>query len=369
MRLGSLELIFHRTVRVADGRTSSNLPPSLGAMELHRVSKYKNCPKNWEKEGFFMSLHDTEAMWMSFRSPDPVSLLIGCGGINALTGEKLGTTLVKDNYLTVPPQPWLDGWKDKDGTVYQFVATAYQKGEGITVAEQLIGKESKTGAIGIALFDALDRSKLKAKHIPHEGWSSSSFGSDFNYPVGANLSYNVQTSPTSSGLLKSANPATHYNGIKGQSVNLVSKKSFVSQDCVEETSLGMFDDSAPRSILKSTKFAEMGIGKGGKIIQKIYEDPYGLDVWKEKPTTTLAVYLVNAEMFAEITGIPTPVPVGHETYDGHWFGLNDKQEKDVAGSDKFTGLKSAVFPGSDLGKEKSPKKEPKKDKKEAVVTK
>jgi len=109
--------------------------------------------------------------------------------------------------------------------------------------------------------------------------------------------------------------------------------------------------------MRSTKFSEMGIGKGGKIIQKIYEDPYGIDVWKVKPTTTLAVYLVNAEMFAEITGIQTPVPVGYEIYDGPWFGMNDKQEKDVAGSEKFTGLKSAVFPDSDLGKEQKPKKE------------
>jgi len=68
-------------------------------------------------------------------------MLVGAGGINALSGEKLGVTLERENYLVAPPQPWLDGWKDKDGTVYQFVATAYQKGQGITVAEQLMGED------------------------------------------------------------------------------------------------------------------------------------------------------------------------------------------------------------------------------------
>src|SRR6185369_14990848 len=116
MRIGSLEVTFHRTVRVADGRTPSNLPPSLGRMALHSVKKYrKNCPESWGDDAYFMALHDVEAMWMSFHTMGgtPLALLVGAGGINALDGEKLGTILAKDNYLVAPPQPWLDGWKDK----------------------------------------------------------------------------------------------------------------------------------------------------------------------------------------------------------------------------------------------------------------
>jgi hypothetical protein len=93
---------------------------------------------------------------------------VGAGGTNALNGEKLGTTLAKDNYVVAPPQPWLDGWKDTDGTVYQFVATPYKKGKGISVAEQLMGPESKTGAIGIALFDPMDI-KASESDSPPEG--------------------------------------------------------------------------------------------------------------------------------------------------------------------------------------------------------
>ena len=310
MRIGNIEIIFHRTVRVPDGRQPSNLPPSLGRMDLYPVAKYaKRCPENWEKEAYFLALHETEAMWMSFRPfVHPVAMLVGAGGINALTGEKLGITLEKDNYLVAPPQPWLDGWKDKDGTVYQFVATAYKKGKGITVAEQLMGEESKTGAIGVAFFDPKDPAKLKPKHKPLEGYTDSMAGGDF---------------------------------VSGEFTQVFSAESKHKLDAPQvAASFG-----APLGRVRSM-FNEMGIGRGGKIIQKVYPDPHGLDVWEQAPSATLACYLVNAEVFEEITGEKIPKPVSSENYLGHWFGLKDKAEGDVAGTNKFTGLKSAVFPAS-----------------------
>ena len=46
-----------------------------------------------------------------------------------------------------------------------------------------------------------------------------------------------------------------------------------------------------------------------------------------------------------------PDPVGHAVYQGHWFGMKDSQQGDMAGTQKFSGLKSAVFPLSDLNDE------------------
>src|SRR5262249_14423641 len=93
-------------------------------------------------------------------------------------------------------------------------------------------------------------------------------------------------------------------------------------------------------------FDEIGIGRGGKIVQKVYPDPHGLDAWEQSPRATLACYLVNADAFEEITGETIPRPVSSENYSGLWFGLNDTSEGDVAGTSKFIGLKSAVFPAS-----------------------
>ena len=68
MRIGKLEVVFHRTVRVADGRVPSNLPPSLGTMKAYKVADYRDrCPKEWDEGAFFVALHDTEALWISFR--------------------------------------------------------------------------------------------------------------------------------------------------------------------------------------------------------------------------------------------------------------------------------------------------------------
>ena len=328
MKLGALEITFHRTVRVPDGRQPSNLPPSLGRIELYPVSKYaERCPKNWELEGYFMALHDTEAMWMSFTPQHPVALLVGAGGINALNGEELGTTLAKDNYVVAPPQPWLDGWKDTDGTVYQFVATPYKRGKGTSVAEQLMGQESKTGAIGIALFDPKDVKALKPTLPPMEGYSGSIIDDDFQWTQMAGGYANKEALKYCLG-----EPEIECSAAEDSSETAVARPS---------------DLSAILSC-SSRKFTEMGIGRGGKIIQKIYPDPHGLDVWQPEPNAMLATYLVNAEVFEQITGQKVPEPVGHDLYKGHWFGMKDSQQGDITGTQKFSGLKSAVFPASEL---------------------
>lgn len=340
MKVGSLEVVFHRTVRVADGRITSNLPPSLGTMKAYKVSDYKDrCPADWDVAAVFVALHDTEALWMSFRhNGHPVAVLVGAGGINALTGEKLGTKLVEGNYLTAPPQPWLDGWKNEDGSVCQFVATPYKAGKGITVAEQLIGAESKTGAIGLAVFEPKDPGSLKLVSKPYEGFTPSSVDNDFTWAA-QSLSKCADTPEQIHGAVNSS-PLP--------SMSMTSSKSRVSGQSATQD------------------FGEMGIGKGGKIHQKIYPDPYGIEVWKDAPAAAVAVYVVNAEAFQEITGEVIPAPTGHESYGGVWFGLKDEAEKDVPGTAKFTGLKSA-FVGDTSNVEAEKPVETAKPKKKAAV--
>lgn len=322
MQIGPLQVTLHRTVRVKDGRSPSNLPPSLGRMNAHKVSEYKDkCPADWDAEGVFVALHDTEALWLSFDTRGvPVAVLVGAGGINALTGEKLGTKLEAGNYLVAPPQPWLDGWKSGDGNVFQFVATPYKKGEGITVGEQLIGKESKSGAIGIAIFEAKDPKSLTPHAYPITGMAGSAWD-ETSYPVMS--SYSAQAS----------------GGVKSLSLPVSSPKSIL-RSRARGASRGSEGKFSPED-------AEIGIGKGGKIVQKIYPDPHGIGVWKEAPTAAVAVYLVNAAMFAEITGEKVPEPVSQESYGGTWYGLQDTKLGDVTGSSKFAGLQSAFVGDTD----------------------
>lgn len=327
MKMGPLSITFHRTVRVAEGRTPANLPPSLGHIRLFEVKNYRErCPETWEDEGIFLGLHDTEALWMSFHTPTPVALMVGAGSINALNGKPLGTKLEKGGYLVTPPQPWLDGWKATDGTVYQFVATAYEKGKGNTVAEQLIGEKSKTGGIGLALFESKEPLKT-LHHKPYEGYGSDPYG-DVHYK-----SLGVQ----------GMSVASCYTASMGEDDTPVASASIGPLRSAKPTSANMKVGATSGQHTNSVRqaFKEMGLGKGGKIVQKVYEDPYGLEVWKELPSQTRAIYIVHAELLAEITGQPIPPPVTQESYqNGPWFALKDEDKGDVAGTDAFTGLKS-----------------------------
>jgi hypothetical protein len=288
-------------------------------MNVYKVADYKDrCPKQWDEGAVFVALHDTEALWISFRSNGlPVAVLVGAGGINALTGEKLGTKLEKDNYLVTPPQPWLDGWKSDDGCVYQFVATPHKKGKGITVAEQLIGAESKTGAIGLAVFEPKDIRALKPVSTPIEGYGDSSTDDDFTW----------------TDLPKSA----LYSDVVDSSMPKMAATPSNEAACVSDVGQAL---------------SEMGIGKGGRIHQKIYPDPHGIEVWQDAPVAAVAIYIVNAKAFEEITGEKIPQPAGHEKYKGIWFGLKDHNQPDVVGTSKFGWLKS-VFLGdvSNVSKE------------------
>lgn len=307
VQLGPLSVTLHRTVRMPEGREAGNLPPSLGVFEVHKVADHKSkCPTGWDAEGVFVPLHDVEAMWLSFRSSEPVAILCGAGGVNALTGQKLGTKLEKDNYMVAPPQPWIDGWKDQDDQVYQFVGTRYQGGEGKTVGEQLLGKESVSGAIGLAVFVAKDRAKLKQVGVPSHG------------PV-----------LTTKGMK---------GGPQGQSVG-------GAHCCFSDPGEALVDYDGLSGGRGDAGFAEMGVGKGGSILQKIYPDPHGLDVWSESPAAVTAIYFVDAKTFSAITGLPMPpLPATFQYYYGHYFKVADQGMGDVKGSVVFAGLESA-FPG------------------------
>lgn len=276
LEIGPLHVNLHRTVKVRDNNESSNLPPSLGTFEIYKVSDYLDkCPKTWSKDDCFIAMHSEEAMWISLQTCEPVAIVVGAGSINAINGNPITEKLEKDGYLVSPPQPWLDGWKGDDGTVYQFIAT--EVGENKTIGEQLA--QTKDHAILISVFKARNPEKLKPYLTPGEAWGDSEAGDLEFEAFGGCCSFGT----------------------------------------------------------------EMGLGKGGKIKQKIYEDPHGIEEWLEAPVKIVKVYLINASEFAEITGqLMPPSPVMAEQYTGIWFGLKDKQMPDVPGTTVFDKLKNVI---------------------------
>jgi len=116
------------------------LPPSLGRFPLSRVHDFRaTLPPEWvARGGVFLPMYQREAMWMYFKgdSSRPVAVKISIGGVNVLTGQPLtrglgGVDGKTQDYVTVPPRPWLDGICTWPGVVRQFVAMPL--GSGYTV--------------------------------------------------------------------------------------------------------------------------------------------------------------------------------------------------------------------------------------------
>jgi len=88
----------------------------------------------------------------------------------------------------------------------------------------------------------------------------------------------------------------------------------------------------------------MGIGAGGKMKQKIYPDPHGVDTWDENDYDRVYVHIVNSMMYREITGLEPPAtPVTAETYAKHnlpWFNVYDETMSDIAPSPELSQVKS-----------------------------
>jgi hypothetical protein len=94
-------------------------------------------------------------MWIKFSAKEPFALKIYVGGVNAISGvpikEKPEAMLkrlqlsdkVKQDYVVLPDQPWLDGIASDDGRIRQFVAMP--KGSGYSVEAQVTGEEKIDG--------------------------------------------------------------------------------------------------------------------------------------------------------------------------------------------------------------------------------
>lgn len=90
--------------------------------------------------------------------------------------------------------------------------------------------------------------------------------------------------------------------------------------------------------------SEMGVAAGGRMRQKIYPDPHGLDTWDEQNRAEVFVHLVNSEQYEAITGRqPPPTPVSAKLYTDMglpWFDLYDEARGDVTAPERLRSVKS-----------------------------
>ena len=98
---------------------------------------------------------------------------------------------------------------------------------------------------------------------------------------------------------------------------------------------------------------KMGIGAGGRIAQRIYSDPHGVEVWDRTSETRMWIHLVNSLAYQQMTGDPPPAtPIDAATYTAHglpWFELYEEHKHDVAAPPDLSGAKTIAERDRELG--------------------
>ncbi len=94
----------------------------------------------------------------------------------------------------------------------------------------------------------------------------------------------------------------------------------------------------------ASRGGEMGLAAGGKMEQKIYPDPHGLDTWDTQNYSCVYIHIVNSLLYREITGQEAPPsPVSAKIYAQYnlpWFDLYDERLGDVAAPQVLQDVKS-----------------------------
>lgn len=233
-----------------------------------------------------LPMHRTEALWLSFSARSPMALKVGVGGVCAISGERWSPVLkaVPQNFVVLPNQPWLDGFRIAEGIIRQFVAVPM--GKDLSVEKQITGAETWGG--------------LQLQAMPmrlEEYWEQ---------------------------------------GVKAQLEETWARflrwpRSFGRPFETIACSGGMDD------------IGEAGLGAGGRIAQRITSDPYGLTVWDTNHSSRCYVRLCLAEDWQRLTGqspphLP-PTALNYTKAGLPWFDYQNETPA-VVGTTPLAGVKS-----------------------------
>ncbi len=112
-------------------------------------------------------------------------------------------------------------------------------------------------------------------------------------------------------------------------------------------------DTDPGGTPRPMAVPVMGVGAGGRLRQKIYPDPYGIETWDPGNRGHLTVHILNSRQFAEVTGEnPPPTPVDAAAYAAQglpWFETYDEGRSDIAPSDRLAGVRTVRARDAELG--------------------
>jgi hypothetical protein len=315
----SFALNFQRTLRIPDDGKTYPLPPGLGTFPICKVEDYQeSVPSEWvEHGGVFIPMYQREALWISFLSRywKPNAVKIAVGKVNAVSGKpwdqrlfssdergvEWNTTVVRQAMASVPVKK-LNEWLAN----YLKRTRQAKRNDYLVCPPQPWLDGINVGKGHIRQFVAM--------------------------PLG--MEYTVEA-------------------------QVIGEEKFGGiQIIVYEPKPGKFPDQPPAGsrshrflALQPTQecsllaeLVEMGVAAGGKMKQKIYPDPYGIDTWDEENYGRVYVHIVNSMMYREITGKePPPTPVTTKTYTKYglpWFDLYDDKMGDISAPEVLNKVKT-----------------------------
>ena len=297
---------FQRTLRIPDDGETYPLPAGLGAFPCQHVDDHaQTVPTNWlERGGIMLPMYQSEAMWINFsghyisdrETCYPFAMKIAAGKINAVTGKK------HKNKLKKAPQDYVvvpeQPWLD-GYCVEQGVIrqfVAMPLGDGYSAEEQITG-EAEHGGLQIIVY------------------------------------------PMKREVFEQRFPKIQRQEFRDESMLIHSPMENVYA-C----------DAAP----------DMGLAPGGRMKQKIYDDPFNFSDWDQVNASRCFVHLANSLVWRQITGEGAPtVPPTSEEYansDLPWFDYYSEATA-VEGSKILNKLKSVAALGKQAGKNPLPENE------------
>ena len=305
------EIQFQRTLRIPDTGNCYPLPPWLGTFPLRHLEDFAHrVPEGWrERGGVIMPMYQAEAMWALFGDGwrfegYPCAIKIAAGKINAISGKPWKPELdgSKRDYVVVPTQPWLDGFRIAKGVIRQFVAMPL--GSGYSVEEQITGKPEH-GGLQIIVYP-MKRESYELIQRKREAW----------WPD------------------------------DGERYALAGEQMLEASRC-------MIARSELRAAVRQR--APMALAAGGRMKQQIYADPYGLATWDQSVWSRCFVTLANAIQWCEFTdeAPPTKPPTAEDyTKAGlPWFDYYAVDLETLAGAPALALVKSVAEMAAEKGEQ------------------
>ena len=111
----------------------------------------------------------------------------------------------------------------------------------------------------------------------------------------------------------------------------------------------------PPDLCEALSLSGMGLAPGGRMIQDIYDDLFGLDAWDQRHVSRCFVTIVNSAQWMAITGeMPPTRPPNAKQYTEAglpWFDYYDGDAEVITGAEKLSEMKSVGQIANEKGDE------------------